>query len=72
LHFKDKKDGVINWSRLGSLLALVTPLGMSEALRHQIHDAAKKGNIEEIKRLLQTNPELINDRGEDEWTPLFR
>jgi hypothetical protein len=36
------------------------------ALRHRIHDAAKRGSIEDVGRLLKENPELINDKGEDE------
>ena len=39
---------------------------------HRIHDAAKKGNIEDVGKLLKEFPELVNDKGEDGWTPMFR
>ena len=43
-----------------------------EEISHRIHDAAKKGSIEDVARLLKDYPELVNDKGEDGWTPMFR
>lgn len=43
-----------------------------EEISHRIHDATKKGSIEDVARLLKEYPDLVNDKGEDGWTPIFR
>jgi TonB family protein len=36
----------------------------------EIHDAAAAGNLEEIKALLEKNPELVSSKDERDWMPL--
>jgi ankyrin repeat protein len=36
----------------------------------EIHDAAKAGDFEKIKVLLKANPELVNAKDKEGWTPL--
>lgn len=43
-----------------------------EEISHRVHDAAKKGSIEGVATLLKEFPQLVNDKGEDGWTPMFR
>lgn len=43
-----------------------------EEISHRIHDATKKGSIECVAALLKEFPQLVNDKGEDGWTPMFR
>ncbi|KAJ8924720.1 hypothetical protein NQ315_000872 [Exocentrus adspersus] len=38
----------------------------------QMLHACEKGNMEEVKALLETNPELINVTDKDKYTPLHR
>jgi len=33
-----------------------------EAVGHRIHDAAKKGSIEKVAKLLKQYPQLVNDK----------
>ena len=45
--------------------AFILPLHNTE-----IHSLVKKGEISQIKVLLQKNPEIVNDRDNYGWTPL--
>jgi ankyrin repeat protein len=37
----------------------------------EIHDAARKGDLQKAKMLLKDNPEFISSRNDDGWTPLY-
>ena len=36
----------------------------------EIHDAASQGDLEKVKSLLKTNPELVYNKDDNGWTPL--
>lgn len=53
------------------LVILLTALVASSfAFCGEIHQAAKDGNLEKVKALLQTNPRLVSSKDEDGRTPL--
>ncbi len=42
----------------------------SLAFSGEIHDAAKKGDLEKVKALLKDHPDLVISKGNNGWTPL--
>ena len=42
----------------------------SQSLAEDIHDAAKAGDLEQLKKILTTNPSLVNSTDKDRMTPL--
>jgi ankyrin repeat protein len=38
--------------------------------RSEIHDAAKRGDLEKVKALLKDNPNLVSSRDTNGWMPL--
>lgn len=55
--------------RVTALLLLVL-VWSSQAHCGEIHKAAKKGDVEKVKKLLKGNPDLVFSKDEDGWTPL--
>ena len=49
---------------------LVTLFWCSFAFCGEIHDAAAKGDLEIVKMLLKANPDLVNNKDKNGWTPL--
>ena len=49
---------------------LVALLWTGPAFCGEIHDAAKNGNLEKVKALLEANPDLVSSRDEHGMTPL--
>ena len=43
---------------------------ISLAFCGEIHDAAKDGDLEKVKALLKTNPDLVTSKDTDDRTPL--
>jgi cytohesin len=52
-------------------VALAVLTWSSFAFCDEIHDAAKSGDLEKVKTLLKDNPELVNNKDTNGWTPLF-
>jgi hypothetical protein len=52
-----------------SFLLLATLLCRA-AFCGEIHDAVKSGDLEKVKTLLKTNPDLVFSKGQGGWTPL--
>jgi len=52
------------------VMALVLSIWGGVAASESIHDAAKIGDVEKVKTLLAENPDLVNAKDQDGWTPL--
>ncbi|XP_023026468.1 ankyrin repeat domain-containing protein 49 [Leptinotarsa decemlineata] len=44
----------------------------TDKLEHQILEACENGNLETVKHLIETHPNLINATDKDKYTPLHR
>ncbi len=44
---------------------------MTEYLKYLIHNASQCGDLQEVLRMLNNNPTLIELEGECNWTPIF-
>jgi len=62
--------GTNSINRLYLVLIFTVSAWTNIAFCGEIHDAAKAGNLEQIKTLLRTNPFLIDIKGEYDLTPL--
>ncbi len=51
-------------------VAVLTVAWCGIALCGEIHDAAKSGDLNKVKALLEANPTLISSKDENGWTPL--
>ena len=57
--------------RIGAVLLALAALAVAApACAGEIHDAAKAGNHNRVKALLQSHPDLVNAKDEEGRTPL--
>lgn len=65
------KSNIISFSGLCAALAMIVALGFANsAFAGPIHDAARKGDVNKVKALLQSDPKLVSDRDKLGDTPL--
>ncbi|MBI2996878.1 MAG: ankyrin repeat domain-containing protein [Deltaproteobacteria bacterium] len=50
---------------------MVLVLASGQALGGEVHDAVNAGRLEQVKRLIASNPRLVNEEEVHGWTPLF-
>jgi ankyrin repeat protein len=54
-----------------SALFLICFLLHCGATADEINDAAARGDFEVVKSLVKDNPDLVNSKELEDWTPLF-
>jgi serine/threonine-protein phosphatase 6 regulatory ankyrin repeat subunit B len=70
LNFPSRWRSITAMKTLTVSLMLVAMLICRSSFCGEIHDAAKGGNLEKVKALLKDNPELVNAKAYNGWTPL--
>jgi ankyrin repeat protein len=66
-----KEDNMSCFKKRFILLVMVVILFMPVLAQH-IFEVVKKGDLEQVKAILEKNPELVDARGENDRTPLMQ